>query len=177
MGNLRLHEKTSPHAARVHWKKAAKLKRAHAKAVSKALAATQATMQQQARLELEQRAQLPFDGTDPGQPPVPDWIHDYVQASHDLRLLGGAVYCAHCGGISKQPTGQSKLSKGKICKGIPPNLKPESLRAAKRKLSQLNAGLWHPALVGPWPDLQGGTGPRTPHKLHCTNKHWSLFHE
>ena len=106
---------------------------------------------------------------------MPDWIHDYIDQSHDLRLIGGAVYCAKCGGLSKQPTGQSKLSKGKECLGIPANLKRETLRATKRKLAQLNAGRWHPALASPWPDLMGGTGARTPHALRYVKGLWRII--
>ena len=145
--------------------------------MSNNIARTRAVQQEQAMLELRARAKVPFVGNEPQQPIVPDWIHHYIDGSHELRLLGGALYCARCGGITKQPTGQSKLSKGKKCLGIPANAKSETLRATQRKLNQLNAGRWHPALASPWPDLMGGTGPRTPHSLHCVKGFWRVFEE
>ena len=179
MPKVRLRVKTTAESAaaqaKISWKRASQLKKAHHRAVARATAEIKATMQRQAVAEVEAMSQLPYQGTQPVQPVVPDWIHNYVDQSHDLRLIGGAVYCAKCGGLSKQPTGQSKVSNNKTCDGIPPNPKPETLRALRRKLSQLAAGLWHPALAGPWPDLGGGTGPRQPYRLHHAQGIWHLI--
>ena len=73
--------------AKISWKRAAQLKRAHRKAVARATQEIRTTMQTQAVADVEAMSNLPYQGTQPMQPVVPDWIHDYVDQSHDLRLL------------------------------------------------------------------------------------------